>query len=75
MFGPLVTLLGPSFAKIILKTSFKHLLWNSVNCVDTRDVEAEAGNWKRKRWKWLNFCGSGSTLKKEAGSRSELGSI
>jgi len=28
--------------------------------------------WKRKR---LNFCGSGSTLKKEAGSGSELGSI
>jgi len=28
--------------------------------------------WKRKR---LNFYGSGSTLKKEAGSGSELGSI
>jgi len=32
--------------------------------------------WKRKRWKpkRLNFCGSGSTLKKEAGSESKLGS-
>jgi len=28
-----------------------------------------SGSWKR-----LNFCGSGSTLKKEAGSRSKLGS-
>ena len=28
--------------------------------------------WKRKRWKRLNFCGSGSTLIKEAGSGSEL---
>jgi len=26
-------------------------------------------------WKRLNFCGSGSTLKKEAGSGSKLGSI
>jgi len=26
----------------------------------------------RKRWKRLNFCGSGSTLKKEAGSGSKL---
>jgi len=25
-----------------------------------------------KRWKRLNFCGSGSTLKKEAGSGSKL---
>jgi len=32
-----------------------------------------SGSWKRKRWKRLNFCGSGITLKKEAGS--ELGSI
>jgi len=31
--------------------------------------------WKRKQWKWLNYCGSGSTLKKEAGSGSKLGSI
>jgi len=29
----------------------------------------------RKRWKRLSFCGSGGTLKKEAGSGSELGSI
>jgi len=29
-----------------------------------------SGSWKR-----LNFCGSGSTLKKEAGSGSKLGSI
>jgi len=29
-----------------------------------------SGSWKR-----LNVCGSGSTLKKEAGSGSELGSI
>jgi len=29
-----------------------------------------SGSWKR-----LNFCGNGSTLKKEAGSGSELGSI
>jgi len=27
----------------------------------------------RKGWKRLNFCRSGSTLKKEAGSGSELG--
>jgi len=42
--------------------------------LQTRDVEAEAGsgNWKRKR---LNFCGSGSTLKKEAGNGSKLGNI
>jgi len=26
-------------------------------------------------WKQLNFCGSRSTLKKETGSRSKLGSI
>jgi len=32
-------------------------------------------SWKRKRWKQLNLCGSGSTLKKETGSVSELGSI
>jgi len=35
----------------------------------------ESGSWKRKQCKRLNFCGSGSTLKKEAGSGSELGSI
>jgi len=28
-----------------------------------------------KRWKRLNFCESGSTLKKEAGSGSNLGSL
>jgi len=28
-----------------------------------------------RSWKRLYFCGSGSTLKKEAGSGSELGSI
>jgi len=33
---------------------------------------ADLGMWKRKQ---LNFCGSGSTLKKEAGSGSELGSV
>jgi len=33
-------------------------------------VIIEPGMWKR-----LNFCGCGSTLKKEAGSESELGSI
>jgi len=32
-----------------------------------------SGSWKRKQWKWLNFCGS--TLKKEAGSGGELRSI
>jgi len=32
----------------------------------------KAGMWKRKQ---LNFCGSGITLKKEAGIRSELWSI
>jgi len=33
-------------------------------------------SWKQKRWKQLNFCGSGSgsTLKKEVGSGSKLGS-
>jgi len=38
----------------------------------TRDVEAEAGNEQA-----VNFCvsRSGSTLKKEAGSGSKLGSI
>jgi len=40
----------------------------------TRDVEA-CSSWKRKRWKRLNFCGSGNALKKEAGSGSELGSF
>jgi len=29
-----------------------------------------SGSWKR-----LNFCGSGSTLKKEVGSGNEFGSI
>jgi len=28
--------------------------------------------WRRMWWKRLNFCGSGSTLKKEAGSGSKL---
>ena len=37
-------------------------------------VKFDAGMWKRKRWKRLNFCGSGSTLMKEVGSGSELGS-
>jgi len=42
--------------------------------------EYESGSWKRKWWKrkwWkrLNFCGSRSPLKKEAGSGSELESI
>jgi len=32
-------------------------------------IKQGAGMWKRKR---LNFCGSGSTLKKEAGSGSKL---
>jgi len=32
-------------------------------------IKHEAGMWKRKRWKRLNFCGSGRTLKKEAGSK------
>jgi len=27
------------------------------------------------KWKKLNFCGSGSTLKKETGSESKLGCI
>ena len=40
---------------------------------DTRS-RVEAGMWKWKRWKWLIFCGSGSTLIKEVGSGSELGS-
>ena len=30
--------------------------------------------WKRKWWKWLIFSGNGSTLMKEDGSESELGS-
>jgi len=34
-----------------------------------------SGSRSWKRWKRLNFCGSGSTFKKEAGSGSELGSI
>ena len=36
----------------------------------------EPGMWKRKRWKRLIFCGSGrgSTLIKEVGSGSKLGS-
>jgi len=36
-------------------------------------IKHGAGMWKRKRLKRLNFCGSGSTLKKEAGSGSKLG--
>jgi len=39
-----------------------------------RDVEAEAGSENWKRCKWLNFCGNGSTLKKEARSGSKFGS-
>jgi len=35
----------------------------------------DSGMWKRKWSKRLNFCGSESTLKKEAGSGSKLGSI
>jgi len=34
-----------------------------------REAECGSGNWK---WKRLNFCGSGSILKKEAGSGSKL---
>jgi len=34
----------------------------------------QTGMWKGS-WKRLNFCGSGSTLKKETRSESELGSI
>ena len=33
-----------------------------------------SGSWKQKRWKRFIFCGSGSTLMKEVGSGSELGS-
>ena len=33
-----------------------------------------SGSWQWKRWKRLIFCGSGSTLMKEVGSGSELGS-
>jgi len=36
----------------------------------TKTVNCHSGMWKR-----LNFCVSGSTLKKEAGSGSKLGSI
>jgi len=36
---------------------------------------SQPGMWKRKQWKRLNFCGSGSTLKKEDGNGSKLGSI
>ena len=35
----------------------------------------ESGMWKRKQWKRLNCCGSGSTLMKEVGRGSELGSV
>jgi len=35
----------------------------------------QTGVWKQKWWKQLNFCGSGSTLKKEAESGSKFGSI
>jgi len=38
----------------------------------TNNIPFNAGMWKRKQ-KRLNFCGS--TLKKEAGSGSELGNI
>jgi len=34
-------------------------------------MEQECGG---RSWKRLNFCGRGSTLKKEAGSGSKLGS-
>ena len=39
--------------------------------------ECESESWKQKRWKRLNFCGSGSgsTLMKQTGSGSELGSV
>ena len=33
-----------------------------------------SGSWKRKPWKRLIFCGSGSTFMKEVGSGSKLGS-
>ena len=35
------------------------------------ELECGSESWKRKRWKRLNFCGSGSTLMKETGSRSD----
>jgi len=38
------------------------------------EAETEAGSWKLKRWRRSNFCGSGSTLKKEAESGSKFGS-
>jgi len=43
------------------------LLFNSISEheVITQNQECGSGSWK-----WLNFCGSGSTLKKEAGSES-----
>jgi len=41
-------------------------------------LDLKAGMWKRKpaakAMERLSFCGSGSNLKKEAGSGSELGS-
>jgi len=40
---------------------------------ETFFIKHGAGVWKRKL-EAIKFCGSGSTLKKEAGSESKLGS-
>jgi len=44
-------------------------------CVRKFSKRFDLGLWKRKWWRRLNFCGSGSTLKKEAESGSKLESI
>jgi len=58
-----------------LKRIRKHLTFEEPEA-ETFFIKHEAGMWKRKRWKRLNFYGSGhgSPLKKEAGSGSKLGS-
>ena len=47
-----------------------HTIWGSSKI----NQGCGSGSWKRKRWKRLIFCGSGSTLIKEVGSGSEIGS-
>ena len=52
-------------------SSVTYSLWNPVL---SQSQLLQTGMWKRKWWKRLNFFGSGSTLMKETGSESQLGS-
>ena len=75
---PLTTDCAPPF-RFTQNTVFEHHAMTTDNNGTRnnnvqRQFSFEAGMWKRKQWKWLIFCGSGSTLIKEDGSGSKLGS-